>query len=75
LRYDLSFFGRKAFVGGDWQDVRMVDDERPVGNRDAEKAAQVVRPARVVPNRMVTPKLELPTGTSSLELLDRADRF
>jgi len=52
----------------------MVDDERPVGDRDAEKAAHAVRPARV-PYRTVTPQLQLPTGTSSLELLDRPDRF
>jgi len=54
--------------------LHLVDDERSASDRDTARAAQVVRPARV-PYRKVTPRLRLPKGTSSLELLDRDDRF
>jgi predicted transcriptional regulator len=54
--------------------LHLVDDERPEGDRDRARAAQVVRPARV-PYRKVKPRLRLPKDTSSLDLLDRDDRF
>jgi predicted DNA-binding protein len=54
--------------------LHLVGDERPATDRDRARAAQVVRPARV-PYRRVKPQLRLPKGTSSLDLLDRDDRF
>jgi ribbon-helix-helix CopG family protein len=54
--------------------LHLVDDERGASDRDRARAAQVVRPARVA-YRRVTPRLRLPKGTSSLDLLDRDDRF
>jgi hypothetical protein len=54
--------------------LHLVGDERPASDRDRARAAQLVRPARV-PYRRVTPRLRLPKDTSSLDLLDRNDRF
>jgi len=47
----------------------------PLGtDRDVAREAHVVRPARVA-YRKVTPRLRLPEGVDSLDLLDRGDRF
>lgn len=54
--------------------LHLVDDERLETDRDAARAAQQVRPARVA-YRRVTPRLRLPEGANSLELLDRGDRI
>ncbi|MEU0091417.1 ribbon-helix-helix protein, CopG family [Kribbella sp. NPDC006257] len=54
--------------------LHLVDDEAPVSDRDRARSAQVVRPARVA-YRKVKPRLRLPEGTDSLDLLDRDDRF
>jgi hypothetical protein len=54
--------------------LHLVEDSRPGSDRDVARAAQVVRPARV-PYRKVRPRLRLPEGTTSLDLLDRDERF
>jgi Ribbon-helix-helix protein, copG family len=54
--------------------LHLVDDSRPGSDREAARASQVVRPARVA-YRRVRPRLRLPKGTSSLDLLDRDDRL
>jgi ribbon-helix-helix CopG family protein len=54
--------------------LRLVDGEPGGTERDAARADQVVRPARV-PYRKVKPRLRLPKGVNSLDLLDRADRL
>ena len=43
-------------------------------DRDRARAARAVQPARVG-YRKVKPQLRLPKGTTSLDLLDRDDRF
>lgn len=47
---------------------------QPVNDLEALLASGSVRPPRR-PYRKVTPSLTLPPGTSSLDLLDRDDRF
>jgi predicted transcriptional regulator len=54
--------------------LHLVDGEQPASDRDQARTAQVVRPARVAYRRVV-PRLRLPKGTTSLDLLDRDDRF
>jgi hypothetical protein len=54
--------------------LHLVDDDTPNSDRDTARANQVVRPARV-PYRKVKPRPTLPQGTTSLDLLDRDDRF
>jgi hypothetical protein len=56
--------------------LHLIDiDEPPLSARDRARAAgYLVQPARV-PYRKVTPRLRLPEGTNSLDLLDREDRF
>jgi predicted transcriptional regulator len=54
--------------------LHLVEDERPGSDRETARASQVVRPARVA-YRRVRPRLRLPKGTDSLDLLDRDDRF
>ena len=48
--------------------------EAQLTDRERARAARTVQPARVA-YRKVTPRLRLPKGTTSLELLDRDDRF
>jgi predicted transcriptional regulator len=54
--------------------LHLVGDERQANDRDRARAARMVTPARV-PYRRVTPRVRLPKGVDSLELLDRDDRF
>ena len=54
--------------------LHLIEDEVPTSDRDRARAAYSVRPARVS-YRKVTPRLRLPKGTTSLDLLDRDDRF
>ncbi|NIK55857.1 ribbon-helix-helix protein, CopG family [Kribbella shirazensis] len=54
--------------------LHLIDHEDPTGDREHARATRAVQPARV-PYRKVTPRLRLPKGTSSLDLLDRGDRF
>jgi predicted DNA-binding protein len=54
--------------------LHLAEDDSSASDRERARAAQVVRPARVA-YRRVTPRLRLPKGTSSLDLLDRDDRF
>ncbi|WP_410786449.1 hypothetical protein [Kribbella sp. C-35] len=54
--------------------LHLIDHEDPSGDRERARAAQVVQPARV-PYRRVKPRIRLPKGTSSLDALDRGDRF
>jgi predicted DNA-binding protein len=54
--------------------LRLVESGPGGNDRDAALADQVVRPARVA-YRKVRPRLRLPKGTSSLDLLDRTDRL
>ncbi|TDU90264.1 ribbon-helix-helix CopG family protein [Kribbella voronezhensis] len=54
--------------------LHLVEEDQSAGDRDQARAAHVVRPARV-PYRKVKPRLRLPEGTDSLDLLDRDDRF
>ncbi|RZT12770.1 ribbon-helix-helix CopG family protein [Kribbella sp. VKM Ac-2569] len=54
--------------------LHLIDDEDPAGERERARAAQAVQPARV-PYRKVRPRLRLPKGTTSLDLLGRDDRF
>ncbi|GAA0577693.1 hypothetical protein HPO96_14590 [Kribbella sandramycini] len=48
--------------------------DTPPSDREQARWEQLVRPARV-PYRRTTPGLRLPEGTTSLDLLDRSDRF
>lgn len=50
------------------------DDEVKVSDRDRARATHLVTPARVA-YRRATPRIRLPKGVDSLELLDRDDRF
>ena len=52
------------------------DDSEKVQMTDRQRAwvVRTVQPARV-PYRKVRPRLRLPKGTTSLDLLDRDDRF
>jgi len=54
--------------------LHLVGGEQPASDRDHARTAQVVRTARVAYRRVV-PRLRLPKGTTSLDLLDRDDRF
>ena len=54
--------------------LHLIEDEARTTDRERARAARAVRPARVG-YRKVTPRLKLPKGTSSLDLLDRNDRF
>ncbi|QNE19542.1 ribbon-helix-helix protein, CopG family [Kribbella qitaiheensis] len=54
--------------------LHLVEDDRQTSDRDRARTAQVVRPARVA-YRKVKPRLRLPEGTDSLDLLERDDRF
>jgi hypothetical protein len=54
--------------------LHLIGDEDPTGDRERARAAHAVQPARV-PYRKVKPRIRLPKGTSSLDLLDRGDRF
>ena len=54
--------------------LHLVEDDSLAIDRDQARSAHVVRPARVA-YRKVTPRLHLPEDTSSLDLLDRDDRF
>ena len=54
--------------------LHLIDAEDPAGERERARAEHAVQPARV-PYRKVTPRLRLPKGTTSLDLLDRDDRF
>ncbi|WP_133801361.1 ribbon-helix-helix protein, CopG family [Kribbella caucasensis] len=54
--------------------LHLVEDERPASDREVARASGSVRAARV-PYRKVRPRLRLPEGTSSLDLLDRGDRL
>ncbi|MGW5188818.1 hypothetical protein ACWEOO_06160 [Kribbella sp. NPDC004138] len=54
--------------------LHLIDTADPAGERERARAEHAVQPARV-PYRKVTPRLRLPKGTTSLDLLDRDDRF
>jgi len=54
--------------------LHLIDHEDPAGERERARAEHAVQPARV-PYRKVTPRLRLPKDTTSLDLLDRDDRF
>ena len=54
--------------------LHLVEEDQPASDRDRARAGQVVHPARVA-YRKVKPRLRLPEGTDSLDLLDRDDRF
>ncbi|WP_433163332.1 ribbon-helix-helix protein, CopG family [Kribbella sp. CA-247076] len=54
--------------------LRLIEEDDRANDRERARATHSVRPARV-PYRRVTPRLRLPKGTTSLELLDRDDRF
>lgn len=54
--------------------LHLAEDDSSANDRERARAAHVVRPARVA-YRRVTPRLRLPKSTSSLDLLDRDDRF
>jgi hypothetical protein len=54
--------------------LHLTGRESPLSDREQARASGLVRPARVA-YRKVTPRLRLPTGMNSLELLDREDRF
>jgi hypothetical protein len=56
------------------QQLHLVGREAPLSVREQALASGLVRPARV-PYRKVTPRLRLPDGMSSLDLLDREDRL
>lgn len=54
--------------------LHLIDHEELDGDRERARATHAVQPARV-PYRKVRPRLRLPNGTTSLDLLDRDDRF
>jgi len=54
--------------------LHLVEEDQPASDRDRARAGQVVRPARVA-YRKVKPRLRLPEGIDSLDLLDRDDRI
>lgn len=54
--------------------LHLIDHEDPAGDRDRARSEHAVQAARV-PYRKVTPRLRLPKGVNSLDLLDRGDRF
>jgi predicted transcriptional regulator len=56
------------------QHLHLAGREARLSDRDQARASGLVRPARV-PYRKVTPRLRLPEGMDSLDLLDREDRF
>jgi hypothetical protein len=56
------------------QQLHLVGREAPLSVREQALASGLVRPARV-PYRKVKPRLRLPDGMSSLDLLDREDRL
>jgi hypothetical protein len=56
------------------QHLHLAGREAPLSDREQALASGLVRPARV-PYRKVTPRLRLPEGMNSLDLLDREDCF
>lgn len=54
--------------------LRLVGGGAGETDRDAARTDHAIRPARV-PYRKVTPRLRLPDGVDSLDLLDRSDRL
>jgi hypothetical protein len=54
--------------------LHLIGDDDLADERERARAEHAVRPARV-PYRKVTPRLRLPKGVTSLDLLDRGDRF
>jgi predicted transcriptional regulator len=54
--------------------LHLIGDETRTSDREQARASQAVRPARVA-YRKVMPRLHLPKGTTTLDLLDRDDRF
>jgi hypothetical protein len=54
------------------QHLHLVEHDAPLSDREQAVASGLVRPARV-PYRKVTPRLRLPDGVNSLDLLDRED--
>ena len=54
--------------------LRLVEDGPAETDRDRARADQAIRPARVR-YRKVAPRLRLPEGMDSLDLLDRNDRL
>jgi hypothetical protein len=54
--------------------LHVVEGAHPGSDREEARANHVVRPARVA-YRRVRPRLRLPEGVDSLDLLDRDDRF
>ena len=55
------------------QRLHLVGRDAPLSDREQARASGLVRPARV-PYRRVTPRLRLPEGVTTLDLLDREDR-
>jgi predicted transcriptional regulator len=53
--------------------LHLLGGDVPLTDREQARAAGLVRPARV-PYRKVIPRLKLPKGMDSLDLLDREDR-
>ncbi|MEV5960263.1 ribbon-helix-helix protein, CopG family [Kribbella sp. NPDC051952] len=54
--------------------LHLIGHEAPLSDREQARVAGLVRPARV-PYRRAAPRLRLPEGMTSLELLDREDRL
>ena len=54
--------------------LHLIEDDVRTTDRERARAAGTVQPARVG-YRKVKPRLRLPKGTTSLDLLDRNDRF
>jgi predicted transcriptional regulator len=54
--------------------LHLIGREAALSDREQARAAGMVRPARV-PYRRVTPRLRLPEGMNSLDLLEREDRL
>ncbi|MDX2973635.1 hypothetical protein PWY87_19160 [Kribbella solani] len=54
--------------------LHLIDNGGPGNERQRARADFGLLPARQ-PYRRVTPRLRLPKGTTSLDLLDRDDRF
>jgi hypothetical protein len=53
--------------------LHLVAHDAPTSDRERARAERLVHPARV-PYRRTTPRLHLPDGMNSLDLLDRDDR-
>ena len=54
--------------------LHLTEDDVRTTDRERARSAGIVRPARVG-YRKVKPRLRLPKDTTSLDLLDRSDRF